>query len=48
MYTIYMVADEVVETPYTVCKTVVLAVELIGNNHDTLHMYPIYDLELVD
>lgn len=27
-----MVADEVVETPYTVCKTVVLTVELIGNS----------------
>ena len=27
-----MVADEVVETPYAVCKTAVLTVELIGNN----------------
>ena len=27
-----MVADEVVETPYAVCKTAVLAVELIGNS----------------
>ena len=27
-----MVADEVVETPYIVCKTIVLTVELIGNN----------------
>ena len=27
-----MVADEVVETPYVVCKTTVLTVELIGNN----------------
>ena len=26
-----MVADEVVETPYIVCKTIVLTVELIGN-----------------
>ena len=26
-----MVADEVVETPYIVCKTTVLTVELIGN-----------------
>lgn len=48
MCTIYMVANEVVETPYAVCKTAVLTVELIGNNHDTFHMYPIYDLELVD
>lgn len=48
-----MVADEVVETPYAVCKTAVLTVELIGNNkytnhystyqkHDTYHMYPIW------
>ena len=27
-----MVADEVVETPYIVCKTIVLTVELLGNN----------------
>lgn len=27
-----MVADEVVETPYVVCKTTVLTVELISNN----------------
>ena len=27
-----IVADEVVETPYVVCKTTVLTVELIGNN----------------
>lgn len=26
-----MVADEVVETPYIVCKTIVLTVELISN-----------------
>ena len=30
-----MVADEVVETPYAVCKTAVLTVELIGNNKIT-------------
>ena len=27
-----MVADEVVETPYAVCRTAVLTVELIGNS----------------
>ena len=32
-----MVADEVVETPYAVCKTAVLTVELIGNNKYTNH-----------
>lgn len=37
-----MVADEVVETPYVVCKTTVLTVELIGNltrcnRHYTTH-----------
>ena len=30
-----MVADEVVETPYIVCKTIVLTVELVGNNKNT-------------
>lgn len=32
-----MVADEVVETPYAVCKTAVLTVELIGNSKYTNH-----------
>lgn len=32
-----MVADEVVETPYAVCKTAVLTVELIGNNKYANH-----------
>ena len=31
-----MVADEVVETPYIVCKTIVLTVELIGNICSTI------------
>ena len=31
-----MVADEVVETPYVVCKTTVLTVELIGNRSQDL------------
>lgn len=32
-----VVADEVVETPYAVCKTAVLTVELIGNSKYANH-----------
>ena len=39
-----MVADEVVETPYVVCKTTVLTVELIGNNR---HIRILYDLNVL-